>query len=333
MFTKLRRSNLLRPQQHQYLKYSKKSTSTAVATTSTAVATTTTLPPSPPLEILPPNSKQKHHDLASYLSTTSTTRNDAVFLGTKYEYIVQSSLYRLGFNVAHNGGSSDKGIDLIGHWSIPSHPSPTATSLTLKVLIQCKAHERRVSPSVIRELAGIFAGAPASHRGPGGAIAFLASTQPATKGVRDAMGRSMLPLGFLCVDREGRVTQMLWNRRGQEEGLWGWGVGVKYGKGDETGKGVVALTWMGEPVVAEEAATETGSVREDGVSSTVSQQDEASMLGDLPIQGEVPATTDSQQQGIWAAQDIWAIVDAVPVVEKGPIQHEFPVPDPMPKVP
>jgi len=207
--------------------------------------TAVSLPPSPTHLEASPTRKPKHHDLQTFLSNTHESRTDTVYLGTKYEYTVQSSLQRLGFSLAHNGGSSDYGIDLLGTWKLPDG------STTLKVLVQCKSLKAGTSPSVVRELEGSFAGAPIEWRGQSGVIALLASSKSATKGVREALGRSRRSMGFVCVDREGKVLQMLWNRRAEEEGLVGVGICVRYPGEDQTCK-VVDLTWKGEPVANEE---------------------------------------------------------------------------------
>lgn len=207
-------------------------------------STAVLLPPSPtPAES--PTPKTKAHDLQTYLSNTLESRTDTTYVGTKYEYTVQSSLQRLGFSLIHNGGSNDYGIDLLGTWKLPD------ASTTLKVLVSCKTYRSRSNPSWVRELEGTFAGAPKEWRGPYGVIALLASSKSATPGVRNAIGRSPRPMGFVCVDREGKILQMLWNRMAEEEGLAGMGVGLRYPEDAENSK-VVVLTWKGEPVVDDE---------------------------------------------------------------------------------
>ena len=93
-------------------------------------------------------------------------------------------------------------------------------------------------------------------------LGFLVGPREATKGVRDALARSELPVGFLMVDggvngsagkgesggapREGRVRQFLWNHEATKKGLEGLGVTLRYG---ESGSGEVtkevALMWNG----------------------------------------------------------------------------------------
>ena len=110
---------------------------------------------------------------------------------------------------------------------------------------------------MIRELEGAFNGAPQIFRGPG-TLGFLVTQKPATKGMRDALSRSNWPMGCVTITPEGRVIQMLWNRKAEEEGLQGVAVGIRYinAKVDEkdgggsTGKQQpeqeVVLLWNGE---------------------------------------------------------------------------------------
>ncbi len=190
-----------------------------------------------------------HHDLQSFLSYSAKlglNPDSTVYVGTRYEYTVQSSLSRLGFALSRTGGKDDYGIDLLGPWTIPvpSNSSHASRSIDLKVLIQCKALSRRGSPHQIRELEGAFAGAPHDYK-QGGVLGLLVSQRPATKGMREALGRSGWPMGCVTCTAEGRIVQMLWNRRAEEEGLEGVGVGVRYAK---DGEKEVLLLWQGEAV-------------------------------------------------------------------------------------
>lgn len=54
-------------------------------------------------------------------------------------------------------------------------------------------------------------------------------------------------MGYVLCGADGKILQMLWNRRTQEEGLSGIGVELRYGGGDQNDKEVV-LTWKGEMV-------------------------------------------------------------------------------------
>ena len=99
----------------------------------------------------------------------------------------------------------------------------------MKVLLQCKAFTTKIGPRFIRELEGSFVGAPAHWHG-NGVMGFLVAPSEATKGMRDALVKSKLPLGFMQVTREGRVLQMVWNQQANLWGLEGYGVTMKYGK-------------------------------------------------------------------------------------------------------
>lgn len=193
-------------------------------------------------ELVYPDSQSPHHNsLSSFLEYTSRTGLDTkstTYQGTHYEYTVQASLARLGLSLKRIGGRSDYGIDLLGVWPLPSGAAP------LKVLVQCKAFKEKLSPALARELEGAFVGAPSGWRG-SGVLGLLVSQKSATKGVREAMGRSRWPMGYVLVTPEGKVLQMLWNQRAEVEGLEGVGVGLKYG-GGEVGEREVVLTWKGE---------------------------------------------------------------------------------------
>ncbi len=193
--------------------------------------------------VYPESQSPGHHNLPSFLEHASRLSMDpksTTYVGTHYEYTVQSSLERLGMSLKRIGGKSDYGIDLLGTWSLPSASEP------LKVLIQCKAFARKIEPSQARELEGAFVGAPTGWRG-SGVLGLLVSQRSATKGVREAMGRSRWPMGYVLCTPEGKILQMLWNRRAEQEGLEGVAVGLKYAGGDVNQKEVV-LTWKGEAI-------------------------------------------------------------------------------------
>ncbi|PVH82677.1 hypothetical protein DL98DRAFT_414469 [Cadophora sp. DSE1049] len=162
------------------------------------------------------------------------------YVGTHYEYAAQSALERLGMTLKRIGGKSDYGIDLLGTWSLPSAAEP------LKVLIQCKAFARKIEPSQARELEGAFVGAPTGWRG-AGVLGLLVSQKSATKGVREALGRSRWPMGYVLCTPEGKILQMVWNRRAEREGLEGIAVNLRYAGGDAAQKEVL-LTWKGEDI-------------------------------------------------------------------------------------
>ncbi|KAL9000385.1 MAG: hypothetical protein Q9169_000902 [Polycauliona sp. 2 TL-2023] len=180
------------------------------------------------------------HAKSTNLSTTST-----VYIGTYYEYLCLSTLQRLSLTLTRTGGRSDHGIDLLGHWTIPSLPFP------LRVLVQCKALKSKATPETVRELEGIFAGAPAGWRGEN-VIGVLCAKREATRGVREAVRRSAAPVIWIMVEDlghgRGNVRQMLWNQRVSQLGAEGVGVGVRYLPGAER-KEVhqeIMLTWKGE---------------------------------------------------------------------------------------
>ena len=251
--------------------HQQKSTSTPATT-----ASETTASPAPELAIpsessedriaLPASvhsitSTQNHHDLPSfraYASRANLPATSSVYVGTHYEYRVRSSLSRLGMRLARVGGRSDAGIDLQGHWILPTQPS-TIEQEPLKLLVQCKA-QSRAGPHLIRELEGAFASAPAGWS-KNAIVGLLVVQRHATAGIREAMGRSRLPLAYAMIEKDGRIVQLLWNRTARDTGLDQLGVTSKYVVGSITSGGTdhgqyghsqqpmqqeVALTWKGE---------------------------------------------------------------------------------------
>lgn len=206
-------------------------------------------------EPLYPQPPSPHHsDLGSFLSyvdRTGLNPNSTVYVGTHYEYTVASALSRYGISARRCGGASDFGIDLLGTWALPVPPVPPASPSSspssprpLRVIVQCKASSRNIGPSVIRELEGSFVGAPVGWRG-AGVLAFLVTQGTATKGVRDSLGRSNWPMGFISCSGGGLVRQVLWNRRAEEEGLDGIGIGLRYSP-DNDSEAHVVLTHQGK---------------------------------------------------------------------------------------
>lgn len=189
-----------------------------------------------------------HTSLQTFLTHAQSTNlapTSTVYIGTYYEYLCLSTLRRLSFTLIRTGGRADHGIDLLGHWTVPSLPFP------LRVLVQCKALKAKTSPKTIRELEGIFAGAPVGWRGEN-VIGVLCAKREATKGVREAVRRSAAPVIWIMVEDlghgSGKVRQILWNQRVSQLGAEGVGIGVKYLPGAE-GKEVeteVGLTWKGK---------------------------------------------------------------------------------------
>ncbi|KAM7196385.1 Protein of unknown function (DUF2034) domain containing protein [Naviculisporaceae sp. PSN 640] len=204
-----------------------------------------------------PSSKSAfHNDLPSFLqyaSRVGLSQTSTVFVGTHFEYTVASTLSLYGFNLRRIGGASDAGVDLLGTWTIPSVSTTTSSSQPqpqpqppLRVIIQCKVTPNP-RPSLIRELEGAFIGAPSGWRmnsssSEGGVLGFLILDKPATRGIREALGRSRWPMGFIYCSKEGIVEQFLWNERAVSQGLEGMGVVKRYASGGQQ----VALTNRGK---------------------------------------------------------------------------------------
>lgn len=221
---------------------------------------------------------QHHSSLSTFLAhatRTSLSPTSNVYIGTHYEYTVLRALAPLGFTLTRTGRTSDNGIDLLGTWTVPSHPLP------LRVLVQCKSHARALKPEHVRELEGAFGGAPAGWRGDG-VLGFLVSPKTTSKGVREALGRSKWPVGYFMIDgngnvgdngtasmageftRNGKVRQLLWNHEAAKNGLEGLGVTVRHGEKTGIENGVareVALMWNGR-VITRTEGEEGGDLEE-----------------------------------------------------------------------
>ena len=231
-----------------------------------------TAPSSPPL-IYPDKPRSvKHNDLPSFLRYAERAGLDTgstTYVGTHYEYTVAGHLAPLGFYLRRVGGASDRGIDLLGTWTLPipvgaSAPSPEP----LRVILQCKAGAaQRVGPHLVRELEGAFIGAPVGWRsrvgnddggngnenGNGPAvIGVLVTEKPATKGIRDALARSRWPMAYIYCAAAGHVRQMLWNQQAEKScGLTGLGVTLRHATDEHEGAYThIVLTWQGKPLPA-----------------------------------------------------------------------------------
>ncbi|KAI9371294.1 hypothetical protein BJX61DRAFT_543832 [Aspergillus egyptiacus] len=174
------------------------------------------------LPLPPPPPSASHNDLPSFLAYATRTNLPAsttTYQGTLYEYTVQSHLRNLAFALHRVGGRSDLGIDLSGTWHVGANQ---VLDPPIRVIVQCKALKAKIGPHVVRELEGVTA----RHVPRGAGV--LVSPREATRGVREALGRSGMPLIWMMVEWSGRVRQVLWNGKVEGLGLAGLGVEVRY---------------------------------------------------------------------------------------------------------
>ncbi|KAF4126593.1 Protein of unknown function (DUF2034) [Geosmithia morbida] len=197
--------------------------------------------------------KSPHNSLETFVGYAERTGLDprsTVYVGTRYEYQVAAALSRYGFHLVRVGGAGDYGTDLLGTWT------PPTTGTALRLLVQCKGGAQRVGPNLVRELEGAFASAPPGWRGTGGGsdggnananvMGLLVGQRPATKGVRDSLGRSRWPMGYACCDAEGRVMQLMWNHRAADGGLGDLDVVTRRSHGDRGEQSEVVLVRQGK---------------------------------------------------------------------------------------
>ncbi|EME47698.1 hypothetical protein DOTSEDRAFT_107487, partial [Dothistroma septosporum NZE10] len=156
-----------------------------------------------------------HHDLESFLQYGARAELDEdtnVYRGTLFEYSAAEILKWYGFSLHRTGRSNDLGIDLLGHWRIPMAP------FEVKIVAQCKATQTR--PAFVRELEGACQGAPLGFRG-SNVMALLIADRETTKGVRQAVDRSSMPMGFMLVTGDGFLEQFFWNAAATDAFLTG----------------------------------------------------------------------------------------------------------------
>jgi hypothetical protein len=187
--------------------------------------------------IYPEPASTQHHNLQSFLEYAERTSLDpkaTTYKGTHFEYTVANTLSQYGFSLQRTGKRLDKGIDLLGTWSVPSAKEP------LRVFVQCKVGV--IGPNLIRELEGTFRGTPVGWRGQD-VLGLLVSPKVATSHLRDSLGRSQRPMAFVSCSQDGHLQQFIWNRRSQEAGLEGLGVSVRRDE-HENHAAQLVLTWQ-----------------------------------------------------------------------------------------
>ena len=142
-----------------------------------------------------------HNSLSSFLcyaKRTSLDHASTTFAGTYYEYATQERLRSYGFDLTRVGGRGDRGVDLKGSWTIATEGDKIESKL--QVIVQCKRLRTKVGPNLIRELEGALAGRSNT-------LGVLVGTKSATKGVRDAMGRSKVGICWIMLEVEEGENQ------------------------------------------------------------------------------------------------------------------------------
>ena len=182
----------------------------------------------PPLSTLIPQQSAQHSTLPTFLTharRTALSPTSTVYLGTRYEYLTQLHLRRLGLELIRVGKRGDGGVDLLGRWWLPNQVERSVQTKEgheagrskleegqqgkgeekkriappIKVLVQCKRLNKKITPAVVREMEGAFRSAPVGWRGRD-VVGLVVSGKPATKGVVDGMKRSERGLGWVCLE-------------------------------------------------------------------------------------------------------------------------------------
>ena len=183
----------------------------------------------------PTPASSNHSDIPTLGPEPCFTTPSSLHVGTSYEYLCARTLPLLGFtSLIRTGGRSDRGIDLLAHWTLPSgarSPSPfedkdtlqsqdnlRAQNRVVKALIQCKAHARKPSPDMIRELEGALSGA---EREKERVIGVLCAKREATAGVREAVRRCRRGVIWVMIEDPDEVSESGFVENEKEEGQLG----------------------------------------------------------------------------------------------------------------
>jgi hypothetical protein len=141
--------------------------------------------------------------------------NTNVQRGTRFEFCTQTALMQhFGMQLKHYGGRGDGGIDLRGIWPLSDlihHSLPS----TMALFVQCKDHQKGVSPEHVRSLIGAMVSQQdPNHLG----IGILASpyTQKGfTRQVIRAFDATHIPLGLAIIDGLD-VTELVFNEAAKD---------------------------------------------------------------------------------------------------------------------
>ncbi|KAJ3112607.1 hypothetical protein HDU96_004383 [Phlyctochytrium bullatum] len=148
------------------------------------------------------------HPSSSSSSSSSATLNpnSPFHIGRNLELRVQQRLHALRFRLALVGGANDQGIDLRGHWHLPSSPSSSGTSndipnTTPAALVQCKNEKSPLGPRHVREFEGVLVRAsPPPSSAPSTSlhtVGILASRQGFSDKARTLFHGSQFPMMLL----------------------------------------------------------------------------------------------------------------------------------------
>lgn len=175
-----------------------------------------------------------------------STPLSTLHIGTSYEYLCARTLPLLGFtSLLRTGGRSDRGIDLLAHWTLPSSSGGQSLSSSsssfdgenthhlqsqnevrgqkrgvIKALVQCKAHTRKPGPDMIRELEGAVS---ASEREGGRerVVGVLCAKREATAGVREAVRRCRRGIVWVMIEDSEKAFERRGGANEEGEGVEG----------------------------------------------------------------------------------------------------------------
>ncbi|EEB06526.1 fungal protein [Schizosaccharomyces japonicus yFS275] len=157
------------------------------------------------------SSKLTHNSVLSYMKyaeETGLSKASTVYQGTLFEYIIQHTLSRHGFQLKRCGGRNDRGIDLLGTWTLKG-----LVPVINPVAISCKCLNQALGPLYVRELEGSLSARPE------GTIGILAGQSSFTDAaIKTLAGSSfaMAACGVVAQDLNSYIYQFLWNEPAAE---------------------------------------------------------------------------------------------------------------------
>ncbi|KAF8589123.1 hypothetical protein K439DRAFT_1333444 [Ramaria rubella] len=208
------------------------------------------------------------------MATNTLNRLSAVHRGVAFEKRALSVLQsQLSMSLQKTGGKSDGGIDLQGWWWLPPSKRDPVSPATwkgtdgiarrrLRVIGQCKAEKKKMSPNYVRELEGVLG----RHDSRQPTVGLLISQSPFTRSTVLRAFSSSIPLFLLhlppeaddAVDGEGSaeggshkapagIGSAVWNAAlGSEQGLLAGEFEARWEWSLNTGGGRPGLWWNGE---------------------------------------------------------------------------------------
>ncbi|KAH8552825.1 hypothetical protein BGW37DRAFT_518792 [Umbelopsis sp. PMI_123] len=184
-------------------------------------------------------------DLSAYLVRSADkdpTTN--VQRGTRFEFCTQTALLQhFGMQLKHYGGRGDGGIDLRGVWPLSTLINSSLPS-NITLFVQCKDHQKGVSPEHVRSLIGAIVSQQDPSQLSIGILASPYTQKGFTSQVIKAFEATRIPLGLAIIDGLD-VTELVFNENAKDA-MPGLDVTRRFLPNNNTSEPV--LTFNGRPV-------------------------------------------------------------------------------------